>query len=144
MGRSASGVKAITLSKGDEVIASDIIDNEGKILIVSEKGYGKCTENSEFRVQSRGGKGLKTYRITEKTGNVISMNMVRNDEELMIAADDGIIIRLRVKDISTTSRITSGVKLINVSENASVISTAKISGDCIENEQAQEENQEES
>ncbi len=140
MGRSAGGVKAITLSEGDEVIAADIIDNEGKILIVSEKGYGKCTENSEFRVQSRGGKGLKTYRITEKTGNVISMNMVRNDEELMIAADDGIIIRLRIKDISTTSRITSGVKLINVSENSSVISTAKISGDCIENEQEQEEN----
>lgn len=126
LGRSATGVKAITLNKDDFVVAAEVIQENSKILIVSEKGFGKCTENSEYKVQSRGGKGLKTYKISEKTGNVIDVKMINENEEIIIVNSQGIIIRIRAKDISTTSRVTQGVKLINLEENVTVTSIAKI------------------
>jgi len=127
LGRSASGVKAIKLSSGDEVISSLAIEDGYKALIVSENGYGKCTEFSEFKCRARGGKGIKTYKITEKTGNIVGAAIVNDNEELMIVTSQGIIIRIRVKDISTTSRVTQGVKLIDIDENVNVVSIAKIS-----------------
>jgi len=132
MGRIASGVHAIRLKDNDEVIASEIVDGNFKMLVVSENGYGKCTNADEFRLQSRGGMGTKAYKITDKTGNVIGVEMVNDNEELMLITSDGVVIRIRVKDISTTSRITQGVKLINVSENVKVMSIAKIEEDYID------------
>lgn len=139
LGRNATGVKAITLNEDDEVVASEVIEKNKKILIVSEKGFGKCTSSDEYRLQSRGGKGLKTYKITERTGNVIDVKMIDEKEELIMVTSDGVIIRIRAKDISTTSRVTQGVKLINVSDDVKVMSVAKISEDYIENEENIEE-----
>ena len=135
MGRTATGVHAIKLRNGDEVIASDVVNDGFKILIVSENGYGKCTEAKEFRLQSRGGIGTKAYKITEKTGNVVGINMVNDNEELMMITSDGVIIRIRIKDISTSSRVTQGVKLINVSENVTVMSIAKVEEDYIQDDE---------
>ncbi len=135
LGRNATGVKAITLNEDDEVVASEVVEKNKKILIVSEKGFGKCTLSDEYRLQSRGGKGLKTYKITERTGNVIDAKMIDEKEELIMVTSDGVIIRIRAKDISTTSRVTQGVKLINVNDDVKVMSVAKISEDYIENEE---------
>ena len=134
LGRTAAGVKAITLNEGDYVIGAEVIEDGLKLLIVSEKGYGKCTDTSSFRVQSRGGKGLKAYKVTEKTGDVVGIAMVNDNEELMIVTSEGVIIRIRVRDISTVGRVTQGVKLVNVDEGVTVMSIAKISEDCIEAE----------
>lgn len=134
LGRMATGVKAIKLNPDDEVIASEVIEEDRKILIVSEKGFGKCTESSEYKVQTRGGKGIKTYKITEKTGNVIDVKMINDNEELIMVTSEGVIIRIRAKDISTTSRIAQGVKLINVNEDVKVMSVAKIDAEYIEDD----------
>ncbi len=142
MGRNATGVKAITLNKDDEVVAAEVIEENKKILIVSENGFGKCTSSDEYRIQTRGGKGLKTYKITERTGNVIDVKMIDDREELIMVTSDGVIIRIRAKDISTTSRVTQGVKLINVNDDVKVMSVAKIAEDYIENDENNENNQE--
>lgn len=142
LSRNATGVKAITLNTDDEVVASEVIEEDKKILIVSEKGFGKCTLSDEYRVQSRGGKGLKTYKITERTGNVIDVKMIDDNEELIMVTTEGVIIRIRAKDISTTSRVTQGVKLINVNDDVKVTSVAKISEDYINNEEDIEEDTE--
>lgn len=138
LGRTAAGVKAITLNEGDYVIGAEVIEDGLKLLIVSEKGYGKCTDTSSFRVQSRGGKGLKAYKVTEKTGDVVGIAMVNDNEELMIVTSEGVIIRIRVRDISTVGRVTQGVKLVNVDDGVTVMSIAKISEDCIEAENSEE------
>ena len=135
LGRTASGVRAINLHEGDFVIGSEVIEDGLKLLIVSEKGYGKCTDTSDFRVQSRGGKGLKAYKVTEKTGCAVGIAMVNDNEELMLLTSEGIIIRIRVSDISTVGRIAQGVKLVNVGDDVKVKSIAKISEDCIEEEE---------
>ncbi len=132
LGRTASGVKAVTLNEGDEVIGAEVIEDGLKLLIVSEKGYGKCTDTDSFRIQSRGGKGLKAYKVTEKTGNAVGIAMVNDNEELMLVTSEGVIIRIRVRDISTVGRIAQGVKLINVEDGVTVMSIAKISEDCID------------
>lgn len=126
LGRTAAGVRAINLNEGDEVIGAEVIEDGLKLLIVSEKGYGKCTDTSSFRVQSRGGKGLKAYKVTEKTGYAVGIAMVNDSEELMLVTSEGIIIRIRVRDISTVGRIAQGVKLINIDEGVTVMSIAKI------------------
>ena len=134
LGRTAAGVKAINLNEGDSVIGAEIISPDKKVLIVSEKGYGKCTESSNFKVQNRGGKGLKAYKITEKTGNIIGLAMVNDNEELIMVTSQGVIIRIRIKDISTVGRVTQGVKLINLGDDVTVVSMAKISEEDIEEE----------
>lgn len=132
MGRTAAGVKSIKLRGDDIVIGMEAVEEGKKLLIVSEKGFGKCTLTSEFKCQSRGGTGIKAYKITPKTGNIVGISMVNENEELMIVTSEGIIIRIKVNSISTISRNTSGVKLINVGENVNVMSIAKISEDAIE------------
>ncbi len=132
MGRTAAGVKSIKLRGDDIVIGMEAVEEGKKLLIVSEKGFGKCTLTSEFKCQSRGGTGIKAYKITPKTGNIVGISMVNENEELMLVTSEGIIIRIKVNSISTISRNTSGVKLINVGENVNVMSIAKISEDAIE------------
>lgn len=126
MGRSAAGVRGIRLGDGDEVVCMEIVRPEGKLLIVSENGYGKRTELDEYRLQGRGGKGIKTYNVTAKTGNVVSARVVKNDEEIMLINSQGVLIRLRVDDISVMGRSTSGVRLMRTDESCCVVSTARI------------------
>ena len=123
-GRVSMGVRGINLSDGDEIIGMQLCSQGDYLLIVSEKGMGKRTSMSEFSVQNRGGKGVKCYKITEKTGNVVGVKAVNDDNEVMTT--EGIIIRIACSDISILGRITSGVKLMNLDEKVSVASIAKV------------------
>lgn len=143
MGRTATGVKAITLTGDDYVVSSDIIEENDKLLNVTENGYGKRTEESAFNVQYRGGKGVKIHQITEKTGLLSGVIKVSDNEELMIVTSEGVIIRLRGKEISTFGRISQGVKLINLGEGVSVAGIAKIDEEDIMEEESQKTETEE-
>ncbi|MCL1996473.1 MAG: DNA gyrase subunit A [Defluviitaleaceae bacterium] len=133
-GTTAAGVKSITLKEGDIVVGAEVLKADTNILLVSEQGFGKSTVIDAFRHQRRGGKGLKTYRITPKTGNLIGIAQVSTEDELMLINSLGVVIRLRIEDISVMGRITQGVKLINLGENEKVISMAKIAVDDIVND----------
>ena len=124
-GRVSMGVRGINLMDGDEVGMQ--LNSQGYyLLVVSENGMGKRTSISEFTCQNRGGKGVKCYKITEKTGNVIGAKAVNEENEIMMITTEGIIIRLQCSDISILGRITSGVKLINLSDGVTVASFAKV------------------
>ena len=125
-GRTSMGVRGMNLEDNDEVVAMQLDIQGNEMLIVSEKGMGKRTTLDEFNVQNRGGKGVKCYKITEKTGNVVGAKAITEEDEIMIINTDGIIIRMECKDISVYGRITSGVKLINLKENEEVASIAKV------------------
>ena len=146
-GRVSMGVRGINLSDGDEIIGMQLCSQGDYLLIVSEKGMGKRTSMSEFSVQNRGGKGVKCYKITEKTGNVVGVKAVNDDNEVMMITTEGIIIRIACSDISILGRITSGVKLMNLDEKVSVASIAKVrekedKAEGNEQEEAEEENME--
>ena len=126
MGRMARGVKGITLSDGDEVVGMDILVRNAEVLTVTECGYGKRTSTDEYRAQTRGGKGLINMKVTEKTGQVVGIKVVRPDHELMLITTDGIVIRTNVSDISVISRNTQGVKLMTTAENDKVASMATL------------------
>ena len=125
-GRVSMGIRGINLLDGDEVVAMQLNTQGYYLLVVSENGMGKRTSISEFTCQNRGGKGVKCYKITEKTGNVIGAKAVNEENEIMMITTEGIIIRLQCSDISILGRITSGVKLINLSEGVTVASFAKV------------------
>ena len=140
-GRTSMGVRGMNLSDRDEVIGMQLDSQGSDLLIVSEKGMGKRTNISEFTCQNRGGKGVKCYKITEKTGNVVGVKSVNEDDEIMIINTEGIIIRMKCNGISVLGRVTSGVKLINLPEGNVVASIAKVrKGD--EEDQQEEENEE--
>ena len=125
-GRASMGVIGMNLSPGDEIIGMQLQTQGSDLLFVSENGMGKRTNMDEFTVQKRGGKGVKCYKIVEKTGDVVGAKAVNDDNEIMMITTEGIIIQLRVQDISTLSRITSGVKLINLDEGVKVAQIAKV------------------
>uniref|UniRef100_UPI004025DB19 DNA gyrase subunit A n=1 Tax=Lachnospira sp. TaxID=2049031 RepID=UPI004025DB19 len=125
-GRSAMGVIGMNLMDTDEVVGVQLNTQGDTMLIVSENGIGKKTDISEYAVQHRGGKGVKCYKITEKTGNVIGAKAVDDTREVMLITTEGIIIRLACRDISTLGRITSGVKLINLDDNVKVATVSKV------------------
>ncbi len=125
-GRTSMGVRGINLIDGDEVVAMQLASQGSQMLIVSEKGLGKRTNMEEFTAQNRGGKGVKCYKITEKTGEVVGAKAVDEDDEIMIINTEGIIIRMECSGISVLGRITSGVKLINLKDNEIVASIAKV------------------
>ena len=125
-GRSAMGVIGMNLMDTDEVVGVQLNTQGDTMLIVSENGMGKKTDISEYAVQHRGGKGVKCYKITEKTGNVIGAKAVDDTREVMLITTEGIIIRLACRDISTLGRITSGVKLINLDDNVKVATVSKV------------------
>ena len=125
-GRSSMGVRGMNLDPGDEVVAMQLNSQGDYLLGVSENGMGKRTAMSEFTCQNRGGKGVKCYKITEKTGNVIGAKAVNEENEIMMITTEGIIIRITCAGISILGRITSGVKLINLDEGVTVASLAKV------------------
>ena len=138
-GRSAMGVKGMTLMKDDEVIGMQL-DNQGtQMLFVTERGMGKQTLFTEFSPQHRGGKGVKCYRITEKTGDLVGAKAVNDDDEIMLITDGGVIIRMAVDGISVVGRITSGVKVMNLEEDVRLAGIAKVKDNAKDEETSEEE-----
>jgi DNA gyrase subunit A len=125
-GRTTMGVIGMNLAPDDVVIAMQTSTMGDAVMIVSSNGLGKATMTSEFSTQNRGGKGVKCYKITEKTGNLVGVKAVGKDDEVMLITTEGIIIRIKVMDTALLGRITSGVKLINLKEGVSVASIAKV------------------
>lgn len=128
IGRTASGVRGITLgSDQDEVVGMISVENESEdVLVVSEKGYGKRSSISDYRVTNRGGKGVKTINITEKTGNLITLKSVADSNDLMIITENGLTIRLPISDLRVMGRATQGVRLINLKEDDAIASIARV------------------
>lgn len=126
MGRTAMGVKGITLSKEDFVVSMNLCSKGTDVLVVSKNGFGKRTNIEEYRSQIRAGKGIKTYNISEKTGTIVGADMVNEDDEIMTINSDGVLIRIRVNEISLFGRVTSGVKLMKTNDEVNVVSIAKI------------------
>ncbi len=124
-GRNTQGVGAIMLDEGDEVVSLVMPEPEEEIFTITEKGYGKRTDFSHYRLQNRYGKGLVNYRLTSKTGDVVACMGVREEEELLVLSSHGQVIRVRASDISSIGRNTSGVRIMRMDEDASVISVAK-------------------
>lgn len=124
MGRTARGVRGIRLSGGDYVVSAVVVDEEKPLLMVTENGYGKKTGPEEYRSQTRGGKGIFTYRITDKTGKLVGMTAVSDNEDVMLITSEGIVIRMHTDEISTYSRQTQGVRLMRLDEDVSVVSLA--------------------
>jgi DNA gyrase subunit A len=127
MGRTAAGVRGIKLNKNDYAVGANVLKEGYELLFVSELGFGKRTDIDAFAIQKRGGKGLRVYKITDRTGPLTGISLVKDTEEVMLINSSGVIIRLRASDISTLGRVTQGVKLINLNEDEKVISMAKIS-----------------
>ncbi|MDE6747716.1 MAG: DNA gyrase subunit A [Lachnospiraceae bacterium] len=125
-GRNSMGVYGMKLSKGDEIVGMQLDHQGNSLLIVSENGMGKRTFLDEFTLQHRGGKGVKCYKITEKTGNVVGVKAVNDDHEILMITTEGIIIQLRMEDISTYGRITSGVKMMNLEDGVKIAKIAKV------------------
>ena len=119
-------VIGMNLSPNDVIIAMQTAAMGEAVLLVSSNGLGKRTRIDEFTTQNRGGKGVKCYKITEKSGNLVGVKSVENDDELMLITTEGIIIRIQVSDVTVLGRITTGVKLINLKEGVSVASIAKV------------------
>lgn len=142
MGRTAAGVKGITLSEDDIVVGMEILEPDANVLIVTEKGYGKLTPEKEYRVQSRGGKGLKTCKITDNNGPLVAVKATNAEaeEDLMIITGSGVIIRMAVSDISTTGRVTQGVRLIRLGDDEHVATVALVEQSQEDDEENSEEN----
>jgi DNA gyrase subunit A len=136
MGRTAQGVKAITLKDGDYVVGASMVKENGYALAITEKGYGKKTSLDEYRTQFRGGRGVMTYRITGKTGKMAGIKVVNETDDVILISYDGTIIRISVEDISKMGRTTQGVKLMRVHQNDVIVSLARIedNGDDFEEE----------
>ena len=141
MGRGASGVRGINLD-GGILVGMEIVEPNEYVLVITENGYGKKTPVDEYRITNRGGKGVKTVNITEKNGSIVSFKTVDDSKDLMIITDSGIIIRLAVDKISTMSRVTQGVKLINLKEDSIVSSTSIVEREEIDDDNTIEKNSE--
>ncbi|MFN8221468.1 MAG: DNA gyrase C-terminal beta-propeller domain-containing protein, partial [Fimbriimonadales bacterium] len=127
--RAAGGVKSITFKDNkpdDQVVAADVVDESCTLLVVGENGFGKRTELSEYRVQGRGGSGILTMNVTEKTGRVVGAEVVEDDDRLLVMTSSGKSIRLRVKDVRQVGRVAQGVKLINLAAGDQVRSIARV------------------
>lgn len=142
MGRTAMGVRSIRIQDGDEVIGATVPQEGEKILVATEKGLGKRTELGEFRAQRRGGMGLKIATLTERTGEVIGVTSVSEDEELLMITSEGVIIRIDISQISILGRYAQGVKLVNVHDDVQVVCIAKVKEDFLEDDHLDEEEDE--
>ena len=126
MGRSTRGVKGINLQEMDSIVGMDTMDPKGQVLVVSELGFGKRTAVDQYRMQSRGGKGLINLKVTEKTGAVVGLRVVRPEQDLLLINNDGIIIRMDVGQIRVIGRNTQGVALMRTEENQRIVALAMV------------------
>ncbi len=142
MGRAAYGVKGITLEEGDEVVGADLVEPSTTILTVTENGYGKRTEEGEYRVQGRGGKGIIDIKTTERNGRVVGVAQVKDEDEVMLVTNGGMLIRLKVKEVSVIGRNTQGVRMISLESAeekvAAVSKLPEVSGAQVEGEEGGE------
>jgi len=130
IGRTASGVRGISLSESDDVIGMICVENESEdVMVVSENGFGKRSKIEDYRVTNRGGKGVKTINVTEKTGNLVAIKSVSDNDDLIILTEDGMTIRLAINSVRLMGRTAQGVKLINLKENSKIASVARVSQD---------------
>ena len=134
MGRSASGVTGMRFKQNDDyIVGMAVIDSDSsEILVVTENGYGKRTDAGEYRLQSRGGTGVKALNVTERNGKLVTLTAVNDNKDLIITTDKGVNIRIRIKDISVTGRAAQGVKLIRLKDEQSISTIAVI--DALEEE----------
>jgi len=126
MGRDTYGVRGMKLDEGDSVVALDLVEQGGMLLAVAENGYGKRTEMDEYRRTHRGGKGIITMKTTDKTGRVIGIRMVTDDDQIMLVSSGGKVVRIRVNEIRVIGRNTQGVRLIDVEGEDKVVSIARL------------------
>ena len=127
MGRVAEGVRGIRLGKGDQVVGMVVVRREdATLLVVSESGMGKRTDIDAYRLQSRGGKGVKNLNVTDKTGEVVAIKSVVPDDQLMVITRKGVINRQRINEISVIGRVTQGVRLVNLDEGDVVMDVARV------------------
>ena len=140
MGRTAAGVKGISLRDGDEVVSMEILENDLQVLTVTDKGFGKRTPADDYRITNRGGKGILTCNLTERNGKVVAVKAVTGEEDVMIITATGVLIRMPMEGISETGRNTQGVRLIRLQEDESVATVAVLEPE--EEEEAPEEAQE--
>ncbi len=124
--RTACGVKGIALASGDAVVSMAVVEREGTLLTVTDKGYGKRSRLEDYRLQSRGGKGLVNIKTTKRNGKVVTVPYVTDDDELMVITAQGMILRLAVKDFNILGRATQGVRLIQLDEGDHVVAVAKL------------------
>lgn len=127
MGRTAAGVRGINLDKGDAVVGMDIARDNADVLIITSAGYGKRTPVVEYRPQNRAGKGLKACRLTDKTGNIVGVKLVREENEMMLTTMAGYVIRFQISDVPRMGRLTQGVKVMSLDDGDQVISIARVS-----------------
>ena len=140
MGRNAGGVRAILLDKDDEVVSMELDKEQTrKMLVITENGFGKRTPLAEYRLQTRGGKGVATYDKTKfgKTGLLVGASIVSEDDEVMLINSNGVIIRIRANEVSTSGRTTQGVKVMKVDKGNSIVSFAKV----VDEDAAEKKNQ---
>ena len=142
MGRVTHGVKAITLREGDYVVGAAVASEGRDLLVVTENGYGKKTDFDEYRSQNRGGIGLKNYNISEKTGNVVSIHSVTDDDDIMLITSEGVVIRLATNEIRSIGRSTAGVRLMRLGDDVRVVSVAKCAHEGDEEVNAEESGEE--
>ena len=140
VGRDIQGVRSMKLNEGDFIVDMAIVNDESKIITITENGFGKQTDASEFRLQQRGGMGVKACILNEKTGKLIALKQLEDDCDLMMIADTGVIIRTHVADISTYSRVSQGVRIMKLKNNAKIVSVALAKRE--DDEETLEENQE--
>ncbi|MFW5766920.1 MAG: DNA gyrase C-terminal beta-propeller domain-containing protein, partial [Bacteroidota bacterium] len=135
IGRTATGVRGIKLENDDEAIGMVVINKEKDVLVVSEKGYGKRSDLEAYRITNRGGKGVKTINVTDKTGKLIALNAVTDNDHLMIITHHGIMIRMAVKDLRVMGRATQGVRLINLRDDDEIAAVANVENGDVEPEE---------
>ena len=126
MGRTASGVRGIKIGKDDYVVGMVVIKREGTVLVVTEKGLGKRTDLKEYRVSHRGGKGVFTIKVTEKTGEMVTLKEVVDEDDIMIITDKGVVMRQSVSRLKTQGRNTQGFRLIKLDADAKVADVARV------------------
>ena len=141
MGRIAGGVRGIRLREGDIAVGMDVVDEGKEILVVTEKGFGKRTPQEDYRIQTRGGYGLKTLNVTDRNGSLVAMKAVDGSEDLMLITIHGILIRMDISDISVIGRSTQGVRLIRLGEDELVATVAKVEKDEDEEKSIDEDNE---
>ena len=130
IGRSATGVRGMKLNEGDELVGMAVVRDDVKdILVVTEKGYGKRTDADEYRLQTRGGMGVKTLNITDKNGTIVAFKTVTDDKDLMLITDQGIVIRISADKVSKMSRVTQGIRLMNLREGQRVATVSVVEKD---------------
>jgi DNA gyrase subunit A len=126
MGRTAYGVRGITLREGDEVVAMEVVREGGTVLTVAQNGYGKRTGLDEYRLQSRGGVGIINIQTSDRNGKVVGIAYVYDDDEVLLISQQGMILRMRAGDVRSIGRATQGVRLIEMEEGDAVVAIAKL------------------